>query len=85
MRLMPKTGLTVHADSSVRYHYVLETNEYSYIYYISKNTGPIKTIGYHLSDDSSFYRINTLQEHYVYNGGNTPRIHIVICPLPTGD
>jgi hypothetical protein len=84
MRLMPKTGLTVHNDSSVRYHYVLDTNEHSYIYHTSKNTGPIKTIGYHLLADSYFYKINTLLEHYVYNGGNTPRIHIVICPLLQG-
>jgi hypothetical protein len=81
MRLLPKTGLTVHADSSVRYHYVLETNEHSYIYHTSKNTGPIKTIGYHLPSDSNFYKVNTLQEHYVYNGGKTPRVHIVVCPI----
>jgi hypothetical protein len=81
MRLLPKTGLTVHSDSSVRYHYVIETNEHSYIYHTSKNTGLIKTIGYHLPNDSYFYKINTLQEHYVYNGGSVPRVHIVICPI----
>jgi hypothetical protein len=81
MRLLPKTGLTVHADSSVRYHYVLETNEHSYIYHTTKNPGVVKTLGYHIPCDGHFYKVNTLLEHYVYNGGNTSRIHIVICPL----
>jgi hypothetical protein len=81
MRLLPKTGLSVHNDSSVRYHYVLETNDNSYIYHNSTNTGIIKTLGYHIPNDGYFYKVNTKMEHYVYNGGTTPRVHIVVCPL----
>jgi hypothetical protein len=81
MRLMPKTGLSVHADSSVRYHYVLETNPHSYIYHTTTMMGSIKTLGYQLLSNGYFYKVNTKMEHYVYNGGTTPRIHIVVCPL----
>jgi hypothetical protein len=81
MRLMPKTGLTVHNDSSVRYHYVLETNHYSFISYIPTSSSSISTIGFNLPPDSFFYKVDTQLLHYVYNGGTTPRTHLVICPL----
>jgi hypothetical protein len=81
MRLMPKTGLTVHTDSSVIYHYVLDTNVHSYIYHTTQNTGSIKTVGYHLPNDGCFYKVDTKIFHYVYNAGKTPRVHLVICPL----
>ena len=81
MRLLPKTGLSVHADNSIRYHFVLDTNLHSFISYIPDNSGNIKTIGFHLPRDGHFYKVDTRLEHYVYNGGRTPRIHLVICPL----
>jgi hypothetical protein len=81
MRLLPKTGLSVHKDSTIRYHFALDTNEHSYIYHTSRIPGQIKTLGYHIPNDGHFYKVNTQIEHYVYNGGNSPRIHIVICPI----
>jgi len=80
MRLMPKQGLTVHYDTSERYHLVIKTNPYSYVAHTA-NAGSIKAMCYHLPDDSNFYRVNTRQEHFVYNGGTEPRIHLVICPI----
>jgi hypothetical protein len=79
MLLEPKTGLTVHNDTSVRYHLVIKTNPYSYIAHTT-NTASVKAMCYHLPVDGQFYRVDTRQEHFVYNGGVEPRIHLVICP-----
>jgi hypothetical protein len=78
MRLAPKTGLSVHADNSVRYHIVLQTNPHAYIAHTMR--GSISAVCYHMPADSYFYEVNTMTEHFVYNGGNTDRIHLVICP-----
>jgi Aspartyl/Asparaginyl beta-hydroxylase len=78
MRLMPKTGLSVHADFECRYHYVLETNKYAYFgEAVSDNDLSAKC--YNIPADGSFYRVDTTREHFVYNGGWEPRIHLVIC------
>lgn len=80
MLLESKKGLTVHYDTSIRYHLVIETNPYSYIAHTTK-TSSVKAMCYHLPADGHFYRVDTRQEHFVYNGGAEPRIHIVICPI----
>lgn len=78
MRLMPKTGLTVHADFEHRYHFVLETNKYAYFgEAVHENNLAAKC--YHIPADGSFYKVDTTREHFVYNGGWEPRIHLVIC------
>jgi|Laugrespbdmm15sd_2_1035082.scaffolds.fasta_scaffold00184_4 hypothetical protein len=76
MRLPPKTGLTVHTDSNVRFHYVLTTNPFSYVC-VSKNTG--MAFCQHVPANGIFYKVDTRLEHFVYNGGMTERIHLVIC------
>jgi len=80
MLLDTKQGLTVHRDTSVRYHLAIDTNPYAYIAH-SVNTNSVKAMCYHLPDDGNFYCINTKQEHFVYNGGAESRIHLVICPI----
>jgi hypothetical protein len=80
MLLESKRGLTVHFDTSERYHLVIETNPYAYISHTVK-TNSVKAMCYHLPADGHFYQINTRQEHFVYNGGTAPRIHLVICPI----
>lgn len=84
MLLRPKTGLSVHSDSEVRYHLVLQTNSYCYI--AEDYTGSpraaingIRATCYHLPLNNHWYLVNTRQQHWVYNGGNTDRIHVVIC------
>jgi hypothetical protein len=79
MLLEPKRGLTVHYDTSERYHLVIETNPYAYISHTVK-TNSVKAMCFHLPKDGYFYCVNTKQEHFVYNGGTEPRIHLVICP-----
>jgi len=80
MRLEPKQGLSVHFDTSERYHLVIKTNQYSYIAHTAR-LNSVKAMCYHLPADSYFYRVNTCQEHFVYNGGTEPRVHLVICPV----
>jgi hypothetical protein len=80
MLLESKKGLTVHYDTSIRYHLVIETNPYAYIAH-TVNTSSVQAMCYHLPSDGYFYQVNTRQEHFVYNGGLSPRIHLVICPI----
>lgn len=80
MRLMPKTGLTVHEDTSERYHLVIDTNPFSYMVQVL-HTGHVAGVCYKMHSDSYFYKVDTTKSHFVYNGGTTPRIHLVICPV----
>ena len=79
MRLLPKTGLSVHSDTSERYHLVVKTNKDAFIAQTMSNGG-IAAVCYRLPADSSFYRVDTTKKHFVYNGGATERIHLVISP-----
>jgi len=81
MRLMPKRGLTVHRDTSVRYHLVLKTNIDSFFGFrdfLNKDGSVAKC--YHVPANGYFYKVDTTKFHFVYNGGKTERIHIVIVP-----
>lgn len=82
MRLMPKTGLSVHKDIEVRYHFVLTTNINSYICHNTStdvnSLNPIATC-FHIPKDGYWYKVDTRETHWVYNGGNTERIHLVVC------
>lgn len=78
MRLMPKTGLSIHADFEIRYHYVLETNRYA-LFGDATPDGDLSAKCYHMPADGHFYKVDTTREHFVFNGGWEPRIHLVIC------
>lgn len=85
MLLRPKTGLTVHRDRESRYHLVLKTNSKSYVA-LNNKTVDIKKSQlvsvancYHIPADGYWYRVDTREQHWVYNGGDTDRIHLVVC------
>jgi hypothetical protein len=80
MKLMPKTGLTAHNDSSHRYHLVLNTNPAAYIAQ-TVGIGEVRAVCFHIPNDGHFYKVDTTKTHFVYNGGLVPRIHLVICPI----
>lgn len=85
MRLRPKTGLSVHKDTEVRYHFVLTTNSACYISNVKSElctNSAIPAAGkiYHLPCDGYWYLVDTREHHFVYNGGATDRIHLVVCP-----
>jgi hypothetical protein len=77
MKLMPKSGLSVHSDFEIRYHLVLKTNPYSY-FGEEVNDQDISAKCYHIPADSHFYKVDTLKNHFVFNGGWEPRIHLVL-------
>lgn len=80
MRLGTKAGLTVHRDTSVRYHFVLKTNPAAYIAQ-TFNSGNVAALCFHMPADGNFYKVDTTKHHFVYNGGREPRIHLVVCPI----
>lgn len=77
MRLLPKTGLSVHPDFEPRYHLVLKTNPYAYFLDCTPD-GEIQAKAYHIPADGYFYKVDTLRNHTVFNGGWEPRIHLVL-------
>lgn len=84
MRLLPKTGLSVHRDRECRYHFVLKTNPRAYIAHevikkIESSDVNMTGITYHIPADGYWYKVDTRQVHYVYNGGDEERIHLVVC------
>lgn len=86
MRLLPRRGLSVHKDLEPRFHLVLKTNPHAFFgqKYESRKIDcvlPITSITYHIPADGHWYEIDTRQTHYVYNGGEEERIHLVVCKL----
>jgi len=81
MKLAPKTGLSVHYDLERRYHLALETNKYSYFCFNNtETTNELEPQAqcFHIPSNGYWYEVNTKLVHWVYNGGKTDRIHIVI-------
>jgi hypothetical protein len=81
MRLPSKRGLTVHRDTTVRYHLVINTNIDSFFGFRDlRQVDGVAAKCYHIPADGHFYKVDTTKIHFVYNGGKTDRIHIVIVP-----
>lgn len=82
MKLAPLKGLSVHSDHENRYHLVLTTNSDSYVCHNDgKYNTSLETIGkfYHIPKNNYWYKVKTTETHWVYNGGKTDRIHLVVC------
>jgi hypothetical protein len=79
MRQLSKRGLSVHKDTSKRYHLAIQTNEFAYFGF-GIDKGPVKAFCYHIPADGNFYMADTTKQHFVYNGGWEDRVHLVICP-----
>ena len=80
MRLAPKRGLSVHTDTSERYHLVIYTNPFAYISHTFNPEASVAAVSFHMPDNGYFYKVDTTREHFVYNGGKTERVHLVISP-----
>lgn len=78
MRLMPKTGLSIHTDTEQRFHYVLKTSPGA-LFGEYTGSGQVAATCYHIPADGHFYHVDTTRPHFVYNGSWEPRIHLVIC------
>jgi hypothetical protein len=87
MNLPPRRGLSVHRDKEVRYHLVLKTNSKSFMA-LSSNVNieyssdlPVTALCFNIPQDGHWWRVDTTQTHWVYNGGDINRIHLVVCGL----
>lgn len=80
MKLLPKTGLSIHPDAEVRYHLALKTSPKA-LFLDCTQDGDIMAKGYHIPADGYFYKVDTTRDHTVFNGGWEPRIHLVISDL----
>lgn len=84
MRLKPKTGLRLHPDTEERYHLVLQTNFQAMIGhhvredFTERSDLPSLGIVYRIPKDNTWYKVDTTEVHWVYNGGNEDRIHVVV-------
>jgi hypothetical protein len=78
MRLMPRTGLTVHMDKEQRYHLVLTTNKFAMVGHVYEGGEELGKL-YHIPADNFFYKLDTTQGHFVFNGGKEERVHLVCC------
>ena len=77
-------GLGVHQDESVRYHLVIRTHLFAYI--AQSKPGQVEAATcYHLPADGYFYKVDTTVPHFVFNGDQKQRIHLVICPRDLKD
>jgi len=74
-----KQGLSMHYDFRPRYHLVLQTNA-SAIFGECFKHNTTRAICYHIPADGHWYKVDTTREHFIFNGGWTPRIHLVCCP-----
>jgi hypothetical protein len=85
MNLPPRRGLSVHRDLEVRYHLVLKTNTKSFMSLSSDmnveypSDLPVTALCFNMPQDGHWWRVDTTQTHWVYNGGDTNRIHLVVC------
>lgn len=83
--LQPMSGLPVHKDLEVRYHLAIKTNIHSYFGFTCTVTKPSlanipnASVCYHIPKDNTWYLIDTTQDHYIYNLGKEPRIHLLVC------
>ena len=87
MRLQPRKGLTIHRDSEERYHLVLKTNSNALFGFAQSPTMnessdlPAVGISYHIPKDNHWYKANTTEFHWVFNGGFEERIHLVVSEI----
>ena len=77
MRLLPKTGLSLHIDETVRYHLVLKTNPTAF-FACGVDGKEEQAHCFHIPANGHFYKVDTTIPHFVYNAGDEDRIHLVI-------
>lgn len=75
MRLAPKSCLSIHADSTRRYHYAVITSPDCYLVELNGTEGKF----HHIPADGRLYEMDARLTHTAINAGREARIHIVIC------
>lgn len=75
MRLAPKSCLSIHKDSTRRYHYAVTTTPDCYLVEMRDGTGTF----HHIPADGRLYEMDARLTHTAVNAGREGRVHIVIC------
>lgn len=75
MQLAPKSCLSIHADSTRRYHYAVTTSPDCYLVELDGDHGTF----HHVPADGRLYEMDARRTHTAINAGRSTRIHIVIC------
>ncbi len=75
MRLAPKSCLSIHKDSTRRYHYAVRTSPDCYLVEMNATSG----IFHHIPADGRLYEMDARRTHTAINAGREGRVHIVIC------
>lgn len=75
MRLKAKSCLSIHADSTRRYHYAIITSPDCYLVEMQGEQGKF----HHIPADGRLYEMDARITHTALNAGRSERIHLVIC------
>jgi len=75
MRMAKKSCLSIHWDTSLRYHYAIVTNPACYLVFMDGEVGHFR----HIPADGYLYRMDARLTHTAINASRDARIHLVIC------
>jgi hypothetical protein len=75
MRMPKKSCLSIHWDTSLRYHYAVITNPACYLIHMEGETGRF----YHVPADGYVYEMDARLTHTAINASRHARIHLVVC------
>jgi len=75
MRMPKKSCLSIHWDTSLRYHYAVVTNPACYLICVDDNLGHF----HHVPADGFLYEMDARRTHTAINASREERIHLVIC------
>ena len=74
MRMVKKSCLSVHWDTSLRYHYAVVTNPACYLIQKNGDAGRF----YHIPADGWLYEMDARKTHTALNASKKPRIHLIV-------
>ena len=74
MRMAKKSCLSIHWDTSLRYHYAVVTNPACYLVHMEGETGRF----HHIPADGYLYEMDARLTHTAINASREARIHLVI-------
>ena len=75
MLMRPKSSLSIHADSTRRYHYAVQTKPDCFIVEMQGENARF----HHVPADGRVYEMDAFRNHTALNTGRSDRVHIVIC------
>ena len=75
MRMPKKSSLSIHWDTSLRYHYAIVTNPACYLVFMDGDIGHFR----HVPADGYLYEMDARLTHTAINASREPRYHLVIC------